>query len=68
MARSGSVVKIQEHDLLPSPEGKFALHYGNMERGADQCSPDMGITVPVSPLFIVFVIKIFRSYPLDGVF
>jgi len=64
----GPVIKIQKHDLLPCPEAHFALYDGYLERRADQCSPDMGIAVPVSPSLIVFIIEVFGGYSLDGIF
>jgi len=54
--------------LLPGSEGEFTLHDGYLERRADQCSPDMGIAVPVSPPLIVFIIEVFGGYSLDGIF
>ncbi len=62
------IVKIKQDDLLPGPQGHFSLHDGYVEGWPHHSRTNMGITIPVSPSLVVFVMAIFRGYFPYGIF
>lgn len=62
---SGSIVEIDENDLLPRSKEQASVRDWNGEGGTKQRRADMGKAIPISPFCIVCIVESFGDEALD---
>lgn len=63
---SGTNVKLEKYDLLPSSQSQRLILEGDEEAGSDERGSDVGMSIPVMPLRLMLVGSILWHHLVQG--